>query len=85
MGSFICDCPKGYEGDGMTNGTGCRPIATHYRSIAIELGKYLRIEFETFRSVIMIMIIIIFFWVFVFVFIFVFVFLLDNKNVPKRK
>ncbi|KAE8124825.1 hypothetical protein FH972_019673 [Carpinus fangiana] len=38
MGSFICHCPKGYEGDGMKNGTGCRPIATHYRSIAIELG-----------------------------------------------
>jgi hypothetical protein len=67
MGSFICDCRKGYEGDGMTNGTGCRPIATQYRRmprIAIELGKYLRIEFETFRSVIMIMIMVFFFFFF---------------------
>ncbi|XP_059455151.1 putative wall-associated receptor kinase-like 16 [Corylus avellana] len=37
-GSFKCDCPKGYEGDGMKNGTGCRLIVTRYRSIPLLLG-----------------------------------------------
>jgi len=43
-GSFKCSCPKGYEGDGRTNGTACRPIVSQFRRIAIELGKYIYIE-----------------------------------------
>ena len=43
MGSFKCDCPKGYEGDGMKNGTGCHLIVTHSRNLTLELCKYLRI------------------------------------------
>ncbi|KAE8124824.1 hypothetical protein FH972_019672 [Carpinus fangiana] len=38
LGSFKCDCPKGYEGDGMKNGTGCHLIVTNSRNLALELG-----------------------------------------------
>jgi hypothetical protein len=43
-GGFHCSCPKGYAGDGKTNGTGCSPIVSQSSSIAIELGKYIYIE-----------------------------------------
>ncbi|XVE80096.1 hypothetical protein DITRI_Ditri14bG0112100 [Diplodiscus trichospermus] len=29
FGSFYCSCPKGYDGDGLRNGTGCSPKVKH--------------------------------------------------------
>lgn len=52
-GSFYCNCPKGYEGDGLKNGTGCRAKVRQSNLIIITLCKYIKIN-----SVIVIVIII---------------------------
>ncbi|KAF3965363.1 hypothetical protein CMV_010444 [Castanea mollissima] len=36
-GSFYCNCPKGYEGDGLKNGTGCRAKVSQSNLIIITL------------------------------------------------
>ena len=42
-GSFNCACPKGYEGDGRKDGTGCTLIATQSQKLLliIILGKHI--------------------------------------------
>jgi hypothetical protein len=47
-GDFKCSCPMGYEGDGRTNGTACRPIVGQSSSIAIVVGKYIYIYYNFF-------------------------------------
>ncbi|KAL4596051.1 hypothetical protein ACB092_12G136300 [Castanea dentata] len=36
-GGFNCYCPKEYEGDGLKNGTGCRPTASQSKIVIIAL------------------------------------------------
>ena len=43
-GGFNCYCPKGYEGDGLKNGTGCRPTASKSKIVIIALCKYILIN-----------------------------------------
>ncbi|KAG5067493.1 hypothetical protein JHK86_011224 [Glycine max] len=40
-GIYSCSCPKGYEGDGKNNGTGCRPKVSSSRIIIIALSEYI--------------------------------------------
>ncbi|RDX66370.1 Wall-associated receptor kinase 2, partial [Mucuna pruriens] len=40
-GSYSCLCPKGYEGDGKNNGTGCSPKFRNNRIIIIALSEYI--------------------------------------------
>ena len=43
-GSFYCNCPKGFEGDGLKNGTGCRAKVSQSNLIIITLCKYIKIN-----------------------------------------
>jgi len=46
-GSYTCLCPKGYEGDGKINGSGC--VIRSNRKIIIAFSKYTFV-FKTFYS-----------------------------------
>ncbi|KAF5469142.1 hypothetical protein F2P56_013237 [Juglans regia] len=37
VGSYTCSCPKGYQGDGLRNGTSCIPKPTNSKNIIIAL------------------------------------------------